>query len=663
MRRRRPVRPIVVVAAVALLAGAAVPAVAAPAPAALTTVMPAVTPSSIGTYSFIGHGWGHGRGMGQYGALGYALNSHWTYAAILAHYYGGTTAAPDAADPNSRSLDVELTARTGTDTAATGTSLMLDQGTGAKPVLMPDGVTPARTVSLKADGTGRFAVRVAATECASGGPLVPLTTTVPSGTVITTVPSGAVISDGAGQAITQCGDTQEQTYRGALVAKWTGSTPYTFNRVPVEQYLRDVVPHESPAGWGSLGTLQPDGQPWGMEALKAQSVAARSYALSSSRPSGATTCDTTACQVYMPYATRSYATPSWTTAGWNTLPYPQSDQAVVLTAGQVLRTSSGAIARTEFSSSTGGYTAGGAFPAVEDLGDAITGNPNHTWTVSLTAAQVAARLGLSGVTAITITNRNGLGDLGGRVLSLTVIDASGVSRAYTGAQFQAALGLNSDWFAVSGVTPGQAQAVVQSLYQDVLGRGPDPQGLVDWTAVVQVAGNGQAVANGIVYSRERLITLVTAEYQAALHRNPEPTGLDAWVQVLAAGAGVSDLEIGIYASQESLMVLGGGDTATWVGAMYASILGRPAAPSEATAWAQVAQKYGRAAAVSGIAKSNEAGLLRLSAYYQQFLGRGLDASGIASWLPYMSGAGDFLVPGFIGGSIEYWSRAQTRFPS
>ena len=75
------------------------------------------------------------------------------------------------------------------------------------------------------------------------------------------------------------------------------------------------------------------------------------------------------------------------------------------------------------------------------------------------------------------------------------------------------------------------------------------------------------------------------------------------------------------------------------------------------------RRAGRAAAVAGIAKSSESGLSRLTAFYQQYLGRGLDASGIASWLPYMSGAGDFLVPGFIGGSIEYWGRAQTRFPS
>jgi len=36
-----------------------------------------------------GHGWGHGVGMSQYGAYGYALHG-WTYDKIVAHYYPGT---------------------------------------------------------------------------------------------------------------------------------------------------------------------------------------------------------------------------------------------------------------------------------------------------------------------------------------------------------------------------------------------------------------------------------------------------------------------------------------------------------------------------------------------------------------------------------------------
>src|SRR3954449_7983335 len=42
---------------------------------------------------FNGHGWGHGVGMSQYGAYGYAQHGS-TYDQILAHYYPGTTLGP-----------------------------------------------------------------------------------------------------------------------------------------------------------------------------------------------------------------------------------------------------------------------------------------------------------------------------------------------------------------------------------------------------------------------------------------------------------------------------------------------------------------------------------------------------------------------------------------
>jgi hypothetical protein len=53
-----------------------------------------VAPAGSGAlFLFSGHGWGHGVGMSQYGAYGYALHGS-TYDQILAHYYLGTTLAP-----------------------------------------------------------------------------------------------------------------------------------------------------------------------------------------------------------------------------------------------------------------------------------------------------------------------------------------------------------------------------------------------------------------------------------------------------------------------------------------------------------------------------------------------------------------------------------------
>ena len=52
-----------------------------------------------------GRGWGHGRGLQQWGALGYAIDHLWSYEQILQHYYSNTTSSY-AAD---REIKVHIT--------------------------------------------------------------------------------------------------------------------------------------------------------------------------------------------------------------------------------------------------------------------------------------------------------------------------------------------------------------------------------------------------------------------------------------------------------------------------------------------------------------------------------------------------------------------------
>src|SRR3954471_4579747 len=61
------------------------------------------------TFTIRGAGFGHGVGMSQYGAMGYAQHG-WTAAAILAHYYSGT--ALGTTDPT-RTVRIQLLAQTG----------------------------------------------------------------------------------------------------------------------------------------------------------------------------------------------------------------------------------------------------------------------------------------------------------------------------------------------------------------------------------------------------------------------------------------------------------------------------------------------------------------------------------------------------------------------
>ena len=100
----------------------------------------AAYPSS--TVTLVGHGWGHGIGMGQWGSLGYAIGQdggagNFTYQQILGHYYGGTTLTQtnDATSMHNGNVIVAMTEVDGGDTIVTA------PGGGA--VDFPGGSAPA----------------------------------------------------------------------------------------------------------------------------------------------------------------------------------------------------------------------------------------------------------------------------------------------------------------------------------------------------------------------------------------------------------------------------------------------------------------------------------------------------------------------------------------
>src|SRR5918993_1005570 len=60
---------------------------------------PPLADAADGDVTFNGRGFGHGRGMSQWGAYGYSVDLGLDYTTILDHYYGGTTLAGDAGNP------------------------------------------------------------------------------------------------------------------------------------------------------------------------------------------------------------------------------------------------------------------------------------------------------------------------------------------------------------------------------------------------------------------------------------------------------------------------------------------------------------------------------------------------------------------------------------
>ncbi|MGH9177637.1 MAG: SpoIID/LytB domain-containing protein [Acidimicrobiales bacterium] len=369
-----------------------------------------------------GHGYGHGRGMGQHGSHGYAL-AGWPYTQILDHYYGGTTMSTIGDVPISVRL-VRL------DNAETVVAQELG---GATTSTHPGSNFAA--LRVRPIGPNTFEVSSAPT---CGGPW---TTIAPASPGPIRLASSVAQTDNRGTMLQLCEPGATRWYRGEFEVLDNGGAR-TVNKLPMESYLRGVVPRESPAAWGSSGGGL------GMHALRAQSVAARSYAQAQSRYPYAKTCDTETCQVYGGVAIQD-------AAGFRDLEAAFTNTAIAETAGQVrVMAGTSTVASTEFSSSTGGFTAGGTFPAVVDEGDAVSSNPHHDWTASVPVATIQAAFPAIGeLQSIDVVRRNGLGDLGGRVLELVLVGTGG-RQTLTGNDFRSRFNLKSDWFEVTNNASG-----------------------------------------------------------------------------------------------------------------------------------------------------------------------------------------------------------------
>jgi SpoIID/LytB domain protein len=399
--------------------------------AAATIVV--ATPAVVAAYptadvTLTGHGWGHGIGMGQWGALGYAIGAdngdgNWTWQQIVTHFYGGTSIQTDGDD--TELVSVAMTENNGSDVIATAPS----------GVTVPGGAGPSAAVLFQPAANGTWDIFTGA---GCGG------TNGNWGSAVATGVSMPTTTAVNGGTIKMC-TSNSVSLHGTLLGTFNSAgAARTVNLVAMGQYLSDVVPSESSAGWATLGGAGPQGQDWGFQELEAQAVAARSYVLSTT-PNGyggyADTCDQT-CQSYPGTLNEN----------------PVATLAVSDTAGQVMEEPGGQVAVTEFSASTGGQTQGDQFPSVPDDGDAVcvpgACNPNHDWTAQVPVSSIQSTWPTLGtLESISITGRTGQGQWGGRVNSLSLIGTN-ATVSVTGPEFTDDLGLKSDFFTLGGTSSG-----------------------------------------------------------------------------------------------------------------------------------------------------------------------------------------------------------------
>jgi stage II sporulation protein D len=311
--------------------------------AALAALLLPATAAAGTVFLLDGRGWGHGVGMSQWGAEGYARHGY-GYRQILAHYYPQTHIG--IADPG----DVRVLLGRGKTSVRVGS---------AAPFLAVDAIgrklhLPARSVVLDK----RFLLRHLK--------LRPPVRFEPGAEPLQVDLAG---------------------YRGDVVVKAKPDGLMVLNVLPLDRYLRGVVPWEAPTGWRE-------------QTYEAQAVAARSYTLATLKPGED-------FDLFPDQRSQMY--------GGVRAERTETNLAIGATAGQVLVWRDRIIPAYYFSSS-GGRTSSihDAWPraaqvpylvSVRDPYDYLS--PHHVWpTKVLTAARVASVLGVPSVLDVEVVENS-----------------------------------------------------------------------------------------------------------------------------------------------------------------------------------------------------------------------------------------------------------------
>jgi stage II sporulation protein D len=357
---------------------------------------PAPSDSTTGeaVFAVSGRGWGHGVGLSQWGAYGQAKAGR-TYDQILAHYYFGTKLG--------RATKSEV-------------RVLLAEGKRA----------------LTVQSTAPFRVRDAAGAV----------TKLPAGALILTpqlkLPNAAKASPGPLFVLPgkQPLSLDGRPYRGKLELASAGGYLRVVNYVGLEAYIAGVVADEMPYTWP-------------LEALKAQAVAARTFALKSivkGKPYDLFS--DVRSQVYGGVASEELS----------------ATKAIQATAGQVV-TYAGQLITAFYFSSSGGKTAsaedvfGTALPYLVSRPDPWDkASPNHRWgPVLLGARTLQSKLS---VTA-RVLDASGVPTPSGRIRNLALRTPSGTTNV-PASLVRTALGLRSTWITLGVLRLDRPKGTVES---------------------------------------------------------------------------------------------------------------------------------------------------------------------------------------------------------
>jgi stage II sporulation protein D len=299
--------------------------------AAVSSLFAFAAPQSSAVFVVEGRGFGHGIGLSQYGAFGFAEHGR-SYRQIVDHYFTGTRLG------SAGNEKVRVLVGGGDHVSFSGAKRACGKG-----------LKESKGYRFERSGAGVALASAGGTRLAACGD-----------------------SGGArgGSTITYAG---RGALRGELLAIASGGGLNVVNRLGIDEYVKGVIPNEMPSSWPG-------------DALRAQAVVARSYALSTTVDGdGFDLYDDTRSQVYDGKDSETGAT----------------NKAVKATAGEVVE-SNGQIAVTYYFSTSGGETESIQFafpgseprPYLKGVRDPYdVESPYHRWKETFSRGELESRLG------------------------------------------------------------------------------------------------------------------------------------------------------------------------------------------------------------------------------------------------------------------------------
>jgi hypothetical protein len=176
-----------------------------------------------------------------------------------------------------------------------------------------------------------------------------------------------------------------------------------------------------------------------------------------------------------------------------------------------------------------------------------------------------------------------------------------------------------------------ATSFVQGLYSNLLSRTADTAGLNFWVGQINGGLSNQQVATDIWRSVEHRQDQVVLYYQNYLHRTPAASEINFWVNLMENGT-YNEQGVETLFMTSSEFISSHNTSQLFIQGLFLDILARLPSASEQSYWVNFLSVYGTVNTVGSILTSTESYTDVLNGYYNLFLNRTVDATGLDNWL-------------------------------